>query len=522
MKILGKICGGLGLLVLLTSPFTLVLGSWLAAGIKAGVGAAFLLFWLLTREPGAKEQSIARAGFFYSSSVLMIAVVMVGLVAANFIASRRGKTWDLTSKQIHSLAPQTTQALKALKRPIKVIVFIGPNHTEAMDDVEPILKRYADSSDNFTYEFKDPFKHPDLAAKYGLREGQLPVVLTQGAGAEETHSGLNSDSLTEESLTRGLVKLNTVGTQKIYFVAGHGEWTLNPRESKDADDVGTYTSAYHFKMALIPEGYQPEVLNLVESRNIPLDASLLIIVGASSKFADREVVMIDEYLAQGGRLLYFAEQGREPGLDLVLGRYGVQVDNGVLTEDPRNPYVVISSSYTEHEITRPIAARQLNFEVPTARGLSLLKTGVVDGVVVTPLMTTSTYAWEETNPGDDRPSLDTGEKSGAIPIAVAITRKTVDRPGKRFDEARLVVFGDAQFISDGLLAHEPNRDLAMNAVAWASNQIQNITIRPPDRDLSTIDLDATTLVKIRFAAMDLLPVLLLGVGLSIWLTRRSK
>jgi ABC-type uncharacterized transport system involved in gliding motility auxiliary subunit len=153
----------------------------------------------------------------------------------------------------------------------------------------------------------------------------------------------------------------------------------------------------------------------------------------------------------------------------------------------------------------------------------MLKTGVLDNVVVTPLMTTSTYAWEESSPGDERPSLDNGEKSGAIPMAVAVTRDTrAAASDKRFDEARLVVFGDAQFVSDGLLGHDPNRDLALNAVAWASNQVQNITIRPPDRDLSTIDLDGSAIGKIRFAAMDLLPVLLLGIGLSIWLTRRNK
>jgi ABC-type uncharacterized transport system involved in gliding motility auxiliary subunit len=531
MKTLGKISGGLGLLVLLSSPFTLLLtsGSMLAAGIKAAVGAALLVFWFVTRPARGNDVEIkgtmgesARAGFFYGSSALMICGLLVAVVAVNFIAARRGKTWDLTRQHIHSLAPQTIQALNGLKEPIRVIGFLGSTHAEAREEFEPVLKRYADASEKFTYEFKDPFKSPELVQRYGLHEGQLPIILTQGTGEAQTHSGLNSDSLTEESLTRALVKLNTIGTQKIYFVVGHGEWTLGARESTGADDLGNFTSAFRFNSGLAPEGYAPEQLNLADSRNIPRDASLLIIAAAEAKFADREIALLEEYLGQGGRLIYLAEQGREPGLDALLAKYGVQIDNGVLTEDPRNPYVVISSSYADHEITKPFVLRQLNFEVPTARGLSLIKQGVLPGVLVTPLATTSTYAWEETTPGEDHPSLDSGEKSGAIPLVVAVTRNTRDATEKRFDEARLVVFGDAQFLTDGLLGHDPNRDLAMNAVAWASSQIQNITIRPPDRDLSTIDLDETMLAKIRFVSMDLLPVLLLGVGLSIWVTRRNK
>lgn len=530
MKTIGKICGGVGLLILITSPFTLLLtsGSWLAAGIKGGVGAGLILFWLLTRPPREAEievkgtmGSAARAGFFYSSSAMMIVVLAGALIAANFIAAKRGKTWDLTSRQIHSLAPQTTQALKALKQPVKVLAFLPGTHA-ARDEFEPILKKYADASDKFSFEFKDPFKSPDLVAKYQLRQGQLPIVLTQGTGTDETHTNLASDSLNEEALTRGIVKLNTVGTQRVYFIVGHGEWTTGARTSTSVEDLANYTSASRFKASLMPEGYAPDDLNLVQSRDIPRDASLLIIAAAQVKFSEREVALLEQYLAQGGRLLYFAEQGREPGLDGLLARYGVQIDNGVLTEDPRNPYVIISSSYADHEIARPLIEKQLNLEMPTARGLSMLKEGVEQGVRVTPIATTSTYAWEETNPGDDRPNLDSGEKTGAIPIVVAAVRDTSGAKDKRFDEGRLVVFGDAQFITDGLIGHEPGRNLVMNATAWASNQLNNITIRPPDRDLSTIDLDDAMLAQIRFLAMDLLPVLMAGIGLAIWLTRRSK
>ena len=113
----------------------------------------------------------------------------------------------------------------------------------------------------------------------------------------------------------------------------------------------------------------------------------------------------------------------------------------------------------------------------------------------------------------------TGETTGQLTLGLAITRDTKANPKKTNDEARLVVFGDSE-----MLAREfgYDRNLVMNSIAWASQQVQRITIRPPDRDISTIDINPERFSNIRLVAMDLLPMLLMGVGLTIWLTRRAR
>ena len=88
-------------------------------------------------------------------------------------------------------------------------------------------------------------------------------------------------------------------------------------------------------------------------------------------------------------------------------------------------------------------------------------------------------------------------------------------------EARLVIFGTSQVLN-GAWAYEPNRNLVLNALGWAANQPKKLTIRPPDRELSTMDIDEGRLATIRLVSMDLLPMLLIGIGLTIWVTRRSR
>jgi ABC-type uncharacterized transport system involved in gliding motility auxiliary subunit len=521
MKTLGKIAGGLGLLLTLTSGLTLFItsGSTTVFLVKLVAGIVLLALWAVTN--GQSLATFTRSAFFYSSSVI-ISLVFVGLlVAANFIAAKRAPTYDLTRKKIYSLSAQTESTMKDLKDPVKVIAFFEGPTPGVLED---LFRRYGALNDKFTWEFRDPRKNPDLTLKYQIRAGQPAAVLVKG-GPTESHTILNlarlgSSQLGEQELTNGLIKLNTVGTQKLYFTQGHGEWPLEPAAQ---GEEAAMASLLAVRRVLEEEGYAPVALNLVERGEVPRDASALVIAGARSKFTEPEKKAVELFLAEGGRVLYLAEVGAEPGLDELLAKYGVQVDPGLVADskvNPENPFIVITPFFGEHEVTSLLTKTKANVVLPTTRALTVLTQGLLEGAVATPIVLSSPYAWLESSMSDN-PQLDSGEKSGQLPLAIAVTRSTSSANNKRSDEARLIVFGDSEILVGGF-GYDPDRNLAMNAVAWATMQTQRITIRPPDRDLSTIDLTPSLLSTIRLLSMDVLPLLLIGVGLTIWLTRRAR
>jgi ABC-type uncharacterized transport system involved in gliding motility auxiliary subunit len=518
---IGKVLGAFGLLLLLSSPFTLFVtsGSLVAAGVKAGLGLVLLGAYAATNYKQFGQFASRKSSFFFATTVLTALVALAGLVAVNYIAHKKNQTWDLTKEKIYTLAPQTTSTLAALPDKVRAFGFIPPSHPN-YGLLDELFQRYhAQAPDKFEYAFKDPRRSPDLAAKYQLKEGQTTVVLVRGEGSSESHTTLNM--LSEQELTNALIKLAAVGTQKVYFVTGHGEWPL-VKEQAPPTDPGASLS--ELTRQLRQEGYTPEALNLAGKTEVPRDASVLIIAGARTPYAKPEVEALQKYLATGGRMLYFADAGLEDGLDALLAEYGVQVDDGIAADaqfNSGNPYVVLSAFYSEHDIVKPLKARGLNIEFPTPRSLSALRFGLVPGVKVDPLVLTSQYGWVETKPDENAMPSD-GEKTGQLTLAVAATRVTSDAQDKRFDVARLVVVGDSEILLDPNWGHEPNRNLVMNALGWASNQIQRITIRPPDREVSTLELDEASMDGIRFVSTDLLPLSLLGMGLAIWLSRRNK
>ncbi|MBL8957825.1 MAG: hypothetical protein JNK82_44030, partial [Myxococcaceae bacterium] len=115
-----------------------------------------------------------------------------------------------------------------------------------------------------------------------------------------------------------------------------------------------------------------------------------------------------------------------------------------------------------------------------------------------------------------------GERLGAIPLIVASTADTKGVPDKRFDEARVLVFGDASLILDDKWGHEVVRNLVLNGFAWSSTQVARITIRPPDRDISTMDLNDELYLKLVFLSIDAFPTFLIALGIAIYVTRKSR
>jgi ABC-type uncharacterized transport system involved in gliding motility auxiliary subunit len=520
---IGKILGAIGLVLVLSAPFTyfFVTGDAVLTGVKAAVGAIFVGVYIATHVGQLSALPSKRTSFYVTTSALTAVVAVAGLAAINYVAVKRNKTWDLTAQRIHSLSPQTVSAVKGLKQPVKLLVF-APASSGTDEALDGLLRRYQQvDAAKFTYAFKDPRKTPDLAAKYQLREGLVQGVLVRGEGAAETFQKVDfmGPREAEQDLTNALLKLDQTGEQKVYFVVGHGEWPIE--EGASAGELGGLSK---LRQTLVKEGYAPASLSLAGKEEVPRDASLVVVAGAKTRVGDAEAEALRRYVDGGGRLLVFAEERVENGLDGLLAAYGVQVDPGLVADfqySNSNVYVPLTPFYGDHEVTRPLAQLQLITELPTVRGLTVLRTGTAEGVTATPLVLTSPAAWVETTPNEN-PEPGEGEKVGPVPVVVASTRNTASASDKRSDEARLVVFGDSQLLLDSNWGHEPNRNLVMNAFGWATNQGQKVTIRPPDRDISTIDLDQGTLARIRFVATDLLPLSLLGVGLAIWLSRRSK
>ncbi|HKN47399.1 MAG TPA: ABC transporter, partial [Candidatus Polarisedimenticolia bacterium] len=149
----------------------------------------------------------------------------------------------------------------------------------------------------------------------------------------------------------------------------------------------------------------------------------------------------------------------------------------------------------------------------------------------TKLAQTSQYSWGETNEAEirsHRVTLDPGaDTKGPLTIAAAITRKPptpadpAKTQSKTAPETRLLVFGDSDFLTNASFNAAGNGDLALNAVAWLSEQEDLVSIRPKTSVPRVVILSPQQAFYYFWTIVALAPVIISAVGVVIWVRRKK-
>ena len=91
------------------------------------------------------------------------------------------------------------------------------------------------------------------------------------------------------------------------------------------------------------------------------------------------------------------------------------------------------------------------------------------------------------------------------------------RRREKGDTARVVVFGDSDFVTAGLPG---NHDLFMNTIGWLSQQESLISIRPKDAADRRLTLTAAQQNNIMALSLLIIPAAVFGTGVFTWWRRR--
>ena len=513
-SIAARVLGALGLVVLLSTAVTFLFGNTTFVVAKAVLGLAAMIAGFALGEPGGVKRFFggraAHYGFFTALSGLFVVVI---LVVANYGATRRPKSWDLTKNRIFTLGDDTNRLLGSLKTDIRALAFYGqaePDYPVAQD----LLRRYAARSPRLTFELVDPYRRPELVKQYAITETGPRIILVAPDGKELARVRTPD----EQGLTNGLVQATRTGTRTMLFTQGHGE----------PDPHGTGEKGYgQAAAALEGEGWKVEPLSLFEKAEVPPDATVVVVAGARKAFLTPEVRALQAYWARGGHLAVLLEPEVDAGLDALLADLGVEAGNDMIV-DPSpvaqlfggTPVTPIVAPSQNHPITRDLAQTGLLF--PTTRSL-VARTGAAP--FPSPLALSGKDSWAET----DVKSLygkgakkDEGEKVGPIPVAMAVEKPGGEKDGKKTAGARAVVTGDSEFCSNAFVGLLANSDFFLNVASWLGEQEDRITVRPKAREASQLFLTEAQTAAIRFVTIDVLPVALLGAGLAVWLVRRSR
>ena len=559
---LGTLAGAAGALLLvlggITYLFQPALPGWLMAVLLAG---AILLLFGAYAHFGAIARRLARRQTRYGLNVLAMAVLLALVIGfVEFFSVRYNKRLDLTEGRRYTLSPQTVKVVRDLKKPVKAVAFFRAGGTGAVEDrraAEDLLRQYADLSSNFRYEFVDPDKDIGLAKRYKITmygtvvletpeddaglaaakpvppeeapapaKGNAKAAKKAGAAPAVAERAMREEQLTdvsEERLTNAVVKLTRTGRRTIYFTQGHGEGAIT-----DAGERGFGL----LRQEVEKSNYIVKDLLLARDKEVPQDATAVVILGPQKDVPEAELAVFEAYLARGGKLLVMADPLTGASLKPFLAKYAINLGNDIVISRQfplgTGPQVPAVNQYRNHPITRDLQGTLTVF--PLVRSVDAAeKPG--GGISVERLIETPPYPVSWAQP-DSRREIQydaARDRKGPVPIALVATiggkppaaadaKKTEEapQPGK----ARVVVFGNSRFASNPLLRLEGNRDLVMNAISWLAEEEDLIAIRPREPKSAPLLLAENQARVFWFVPLVVLPVAVAGVGVGVFVRRR--
>ena len=453
-----------------------------------------------------KLQYLFQNGFFI---LLFVALIfLVGLLSNQFIYVK-----DMTQASRSILTKGSIEILESMKGPVKLTVFATNDDANKGDNfrkgILDFIAKYQREKKDISVEFINPTLEPKLVEDLGIRtDGEIIVEYNK-----------RTENITppfaEQELTNLLVRLARTNNQPIMYLDGHREKNLLGLKNHDLGAFGQQLESKGFKFS------NPDLTAL---KKVPQEGAMLVIASPQIEVTKPEAQKILEYVDNGGNILWLLDENNYQGLEKLANYFGLQISDGKVVDKSSLNFgssedISYALVYGDHPITR-------NFNVRTqySDAYQISAKGTYEnGWEVSNLIEVAPNGWLSSNQKSSEnkliydPEFDT---KGPINIAVALKRKYGEKG------QRIVVIGNASFLSNYFITSGGNLDLGINIVNWLAGDDQLITIQPmPLKDVNvTIPGDD----KGRLLAWTIfhlfqyfIPVGLFILGFWVWYKRRK-
>jgi ABC-type uncharacterized transport system involved in gliding motility auxiliary subunit len=368
---------------------------------------------------------------------------------------------------------------------------------------------------NIAVTFVDPSADPQKVREFNVN--YVGQIVAEYEGRRET---LNAT--TEPAITTALQRLAYGGEQWVVFLEGHGERSLSE---------ASQSSFTKFEQVLKDKGLKVQPLNLVKTPKVPDNTSVLVIASPSAQLLPGEAKIVTDYVDHGGNVLWLADPDYPPGLEPLAKELGVTWQNGyAIFPDYQmlgtgSPLFFLSIGYPPNPVTQGL---DMVTAFPLARSLT---TAAAGDWKAQPLLQTTESAWLET--GDinaETVQFDGKDIKGPLTIGATLTRhykpaaadKDAAPDAAEGHPQRIALIGDADFLSNAYLEQLGNQQLGLNVIQWLASRDAQLNIDVPKAPDTALYLPGWATMAIAAGFIAILPLLLLGFGVTRWALRRRR
>lgn len=465
--------------------------------------------------------------------VLLMVLLAAGVVLLNMVARSLSDKYplsaDLTANAAYRIGEDTKAILGNLTTDVDIYSLATENQFSGNSNtaqLRRILEEYPKYSDRVHLHYVDYAADPTFAASYPdleLRSGDTLVVSTFGIKQLPlanmfTYNADAAGNLSvnacrgEEALTSAIVGVLTDDTVQVGILVGSGA----------AGDTAT------FGAVLTNNNYDVTQVNMVTDDLTGYD--ILVLAAPAEDLSEDVLAKLDAFLyndgALGRTLLYTAavNQPEMPHVDAFLREWGIAVGDGAVFEtsadrtysyQPYYPY----TDYTDPTYSAGLKDASNPFLAPMARPLSAVF-DFRDNRTVTELLSFGASAGIRPSDAPDTFAASDAEQWGPFPALLMSTRQ-IGNSGEKscvLVSASTAAFGATAMGNTSF----SNGSYAVNLFNTLTDRGDAVAIEAKSLAGSALTLSTAAASRLGLILCILLPVAILGTGITVFLRRRYK
>ncbi len=411
---------------------------------------------------------------------------------------------DWTAGSRNTIDQSSIELLQNMDGPVVLQAYFNSD-SQSRQQVSRFVNKYQRFKKDISLEFVDNQLASDQLIEMGFSQlGQLKITY---ADNEKYINRLN-----EQAMTSALFKVARKEDTWVAVIQGHGE-----RDPLDAGNNGLSKLVAELNKT----GIKVQPINLLSQAVIPDNTKVLIIAGARNAYLGGELKLIEEFLNNGGNLLWLrdpAKQNYFTSLDDLLGLSlvpGVIIDANTklrILLGIKHAAVIPVTEFHKHSITEQLKTHLL---FPFTSAINHQASSSWQTQILFKSLERSWAEVGEINTDKLKYEQLLGDTQGPLTIGVSLSREIEQQ------QQRIVVVGDSDFMANGYIGYGANFALSLNILNWLTEDDKLLSIThqaAPDQSLELADKDVTFIAVILLL---LVPGLLIGTGFAIrWLRHK--
>ncbi|AZQ86255.1 hypothetical protein EKO29_07175 [Colwellia sp. Arc7-635] len=443
---------------------------------------------VMTLTSGEASQSDIKQAFISRrwKKMLLVFTMVIGsllfLSLSHYAANSNNTRWDVTQNKQHTLTQNTVNFISRLNEKVELTALYVGLPPKYLQDLFNEYERL--SGGLISTQIIDPIDNISVAAKFGnvVNGSERKVIVQSSNGRKDVD--FSDDALTEEKLTNAIARASSPA-RKVYFLVGHGEYSLS-----NEDNVGLST----FKQLLADNNIISDPLMLGITQAIPADCDVLVIAGARTALTKQEDSLIIDYLSAGGDALFLIENTLvttpdkpltteqlqlNPSLNSLVNHWGLNVNSDIVVDltnhvgdDVGSP---ATKNYQQHKaITEGLDytfyVRPRSIEILAQRRANIKLAAIAS-------TTSKTQSWAESNRNLAIEYNQETDTAGPVAISYVVLEEHKAKENKTLIESpyatvkpisdtRLIIFTDADFLTNVYINQYSNAQMGLNVVNW--------------------------------------------------------